>query len=636
MRRKSLLFWLAALAGLLGLLWSFPGITAANAAVGDTTRVSVASDGTQADWASYSPAVSADGRYVAFASGATNLVANDTNNAHDIFVYDRTDHRITRVSISSGGAQASGSRVDLSRNPAISADGRYVVFESDATNLVNNDTNNTTDIFLHDRVTGETVRVSVASDGSQANGASYNPAISADGRYIVFESEASNLVSGDTNGKRDIFIHDMNTGETKRVSVASDGTQANDDSLYPAISANGRLVAFASYASNLVAGDTNGVEDIFVHDLRTGKTVRVSVASDGTQANDTSFFAPSLSADGRYVAFYSEASNLVSNDTNNKSDIFVHDLMTGTTERISVASDGSQANGSSTSPSISADGRYVAFDSDAPNLANRDTNNASDIFVHDRFTGETERVSVDSNGAQADSDSYTPALAAANPSIVAFQSYATNLVTGDTNNSSDIFVHEWQLPTANPPTNVFSDVADTHWAVNYINRLYRANITTGCATNPLQYCPGSPVTRAQMAVFLLKSMNYPIGFTPPNVQPTFPDTAGHWAEDWIEALKDAGITSGYPDGTYQPNRGVTRAEMAVFLLRAEHGANYNPPAVAHSRFSDVPDSHWAKDWIEQLAKEGITSGYPDGTYRPNNIVTRAEMAVFLVKIFGLP
>ena len=182
----------------------------------------------------------------------------------------------------------------------------------------------------------------------------------------------------------------------------------------------------------------------------------------------------------------------------------------------------------------------------------------------------------------------------------------------------------------------FSDVSRSHWSWPYVERLYAAGITGGCATNPLRYCPDAPVTRGQMAVFLEKGLHYPDSYTPPDREPTFPDTAGHWAEDWIEALKADGLTSGYPDGTYRPDRSVTRAEMAVFLLKAKHGANYQPPAVDHSRFSDVGDGYWAKAWIEELAAEGITAGYPDGTYRPDNAVTRAEMSVFLVKTFDLP
>ena len=182
----------------------------------------------------------------------------------------------------------------------------------------------------------------------------------------------------------------------------------------------------------------------------------------------------------------------------------------------------------------------------------------------------------------------------------------------------------------------FADVPPYNWAWSYVEQLFADGITGGCATEPLRYCPQNGVTRAQMAVFLLKGMHYPDAYAPPDVEPTFPDTAGHWAEDWIEALKAAGITSGFPDGTYRPNAVVTRAQMAIFLLKAIHGADYQPPAVEHSRFNDVPDDHWAKNWIDELAKENITSGYPDGGYHPDQAVTRAEMAVFLIKAFDLP
>ena len=191
---------------------------------------------------------------------------------------------------------------------------------------------------------GDTTRVSVASDGAQGNRYSYDPSISADGRYVAFYSYASNLVSGDTNGVYDVFVHDRQSGQTTRVSVASDGAQGNNGSYYdPSISADGRYVAFDSSASNLVSGDTNGARDVFVHDRQGGGTTRVSVASDGAQGG-TGSWNPSISADGRYVAFYSGASNLVSGDTNGTDDVFVHDGQTGQTTRISVASDGSQGN----------------------------------------------------------------------------------------------------------------------------------------------------------------------------------------------------------------------------------------------------------------------------------------------------
>ncbi|MCP4285676.1 MAG: hypothetical protein GY792_14665, partial [Gammaproteobacteria bacterium] len=229
---------------------------------------------------------------------------------------------------------------------------------------------------------GTTTRVSVASDGTEGNDVSSAPSISVDGRYVAFHSETSNLVSGDTNECADIFLHDTQTGQTTRVSVASDGTEGNDNLSNPSISANGRYVAFWSQASNLVSGDTNNEYDVFVHDTQTGQTTRVSVASGGAQGDDLSSGA-SISADGRYVAFQSYASNLVSGDNNGTSDVFVHDTQTGQTIRVSVASDGMEGNDGSGDISISASGRYLAFASEASNLVSGD-NGKIDIFRHDR------------------------------------------------------------------------------------------------------------------------------------------------------------------------------------------------------------------------------------------------------------
>jgi Tol biopolymer transport system component len=348
---------------------------------GTTGRVSVDSAGAQENSSSYQSDISADGRYVAFMSFASNLVAGDTNGFYDIFVHDRVTGTTERVSVDSAGAQGNGQ----SLNPSISADGRYVAFHSDAINLVPGDTNPAGDIFVHDRVTGATERVSVDSAAAQGNGGSYAPSISADGRYVAFNSLASNLVPGDTNGAPDVFVHDRATGKTKRVSVGSAGAQGNDWSYAPSISGDGRYVAFDSSASNLVPGDTNGSDDVFVHDRLTGTTERVSVDSAGVEGHSYSD-SPSISADGRYVAFNSDAITLVLGDTNGVLDVFVHDRVTGATERVSVDSAGAQGNGGSYAPSISAHGRYVAFLSTASNLVSGDTNNNDDVFVHDRST----------------------------------------------------------------------------------------------------------------------------------------------------------------------------------------------------------------------------------------------------------
>jgi archaellum component FlaF (FlaF/FlaG flagellin family) len=354
---------------------------------GQTTRVSVSSTGQQANARSEFGSISADGRYVTFTSGASNLVPGDTNRWSDVFVHDRQTGQTTRVSVSSTGQQAN----DESRLPEISADGRYIAFQSRASNLVPGDTNGWSDVFVHDRQTGQTTRVSVSSTGQQADWSSENPAISADGRYVTFQSGASNLVPGDTNYSGDVFVHDRQTGQTTRVSISTTGQQANDWSEFGSISADGRYVTFTSFASNLVPGDTNDIWDVFAHDRQTGQTTRVSVSSTGQQANNLSG-AGSISDNGRYVTFSSEASNLVPGDTQmcfigswiNCRDVFVHDRLTGQTTRVSISSTGQQGNSWSGGSWISADGRYVTFTSFASNLVPGDTNDTWDVFVHDR------------------------------------------------------------------------------------------------------------------------------------------------------------------------------------------------------------------------------------------------------------
>ena len=345
----------------------------------------------------------------------------------------------TRVSVDSSGAQANGG----SRRTAISDDGQFVVFGSDATNLVSDDTNGVGDIFVHDRQTGQTTRVSVASDGSEANGGSASPAISGDGRFIAFYSDASNLVSNDTNGCADIFVHDNQTGETTRVSVDSSGAEENapppDDYGVVSISNDGRFVAFYSDASNLVSGDTNGETDIFVHDRQTGQTIRASVASDGSEANASSNH-PNLSGDGRYVTFASGATNLVAGDTNGKGDVFVRDLQTGTTTLVSVNSRGEQADGGGNSPDISGDGRYVVFLSASGNLDPRadDYRNTSLVYVHDRQVGQTTLASVYSDGGIMTVGLFDEPTISRDGRYVAFSFYDK----GDNNGIMNIWVRD--------------------------------------------------------------------------------------------------------------------------------------------------------------------------------------------------
>lgn len=404
---------------------------------GVITRVSVASDGTEANGYSERLEISGNGRFVVFTSLASNLVANDTNNAQDIFVHDRETGGTTRVSVATGGAEVAG----WSDFPAVSDDGRFVAFESSANTLVSGDTNNTTDVFVHDRQTGETARVSVATDGTESNRSNSAAAISGNGRFVTFYSWADNLVSGDTNGVGDIFRHDRDTGETTRVSLANGGGEANNYSDRSAMSSDGRFIAFTSLASNLVNDDTNNTQDVFVRDEQTGTVSRVSVSGSGAQGNAQSVLT-GMSNNGRFVTFFSEASNLVAGDTNGISDVFIHNLQTGGTARVSVASSGAEANGSSFQGSVSENGRFVAFSSNASNLVAGDTLQ-QDVFVRDRETKETRLVSLGDYGVQGNEGSYSGRMSD-DGRYVAYVSLASNLVAGDNNGLSDIFVYDAQ------------------------------------------------------------------------------------------------------------------------------------------------------------------------------------------------
>ena len=428
-----------------------------------TARLSLSTNGTEGNAPSIDAALSADGRFVAFTSSASNLVAGDTNLVEDIFVREIATGLTERVSLSSAGLQSNG----FSNLPALSTDGRFIAFRSDATNLVAGDTNGTNDIFVRDRQLGTTERVSLSSSGAQSNGGSAGPSISADGRYVSFGSVATNLVAGDTNATTDVFVRDRLAGLTWRASVDSSGGQGNGSSAVSSISATGRFVAFHSGASNLVPGDANGVFDCFVHDNLSGATEIVSVDSNGLQGNFESTL-PRISADGRWVVFTSEAKFLVPGDQNGVRDVFVHDRASGQTLRASVDSLGTEALDASDRPAISPGGRFVAFESRAANLVGNDGNGLADIFVHDLVTGSTLRASVDTFGTEANALSAGIPCFSADGARLVFQSQASNLVASDTNGSDDVFLREQDLtnfeslcepgvagvmacPCANPP-----------------------------------------------------------------------------------------------------------------------------------------------------------------------------------------
>lgn len=338
------------------------------------------------------PVLSADGRVIAFYAWATTLVENDTNAVQDAFVYDDATKRLQRVSLSSDGTQANDRSGDAasSARPALSEDGALIAFHSRATNLVADDANGTADVFVHDRTTGITDRISLGSDGTEADGDAANPALSADGRMVVFQSTATNLdpALSSPPGISQIYAHDRATGRTWLLSRGLDGAPGNGDSRAAALSGDGQWVAFVSDATNLAPGDTNQAADIFLHSLTTGSTIRVSVASAGAQANRASDL-PTLSPDGRYVVFVSAATNLVSGDGNQADDLFLYDRSAQHTSRVSVGVaapwTGIQGNGPSQGPAaLSADGQTVAFISAASNWLSEKTPSAAAAFLHIR------------------------------------------------------------------------------------------------------------------------------------------------------------------------------------------------------------------------------------------------------------
>jgi Tol biopolymer transport system component len=332
----------------------------------------------EANGRSIRPSISADGTVIVFHSPAGDLVANDTNLVDDVFVYDRTTGGITCASVDLLGVPAGGSW------PAISADGTAVAFSSSSTSLAGGGTNGQVHVFVRDRLAGTTELVSADSVGTQGNGISTYPAITAAGRYVTFYSEADNLIAGGTTRVGNIFRRDRNTGTTILVSRSTGGVEGNARCDNSAISGDGRIVVFESFASNLVSVDTNGAADVFVHDCVTGSTILVSESNlrpgdsgDGLSDN------PWISESGRYVVFHSLATDLVPADLNGFADIFIRDLVRGVTERASLGCGGTEPNGDSDVPRISPDGRWITFESRATNLVSHDSNGFSDVFVRD-------------------------------------------------------------------------------------------------------------------------------------------------------------------------------------------------------------------------------------------------------------
>lgn len=450
--------------------------------------------GVQGNEDSASSAVSYNGRWVAFRSEATNLVPNDTNNAADIFLRDLLTCDTTRISVSSSGTQAN----DSSAHPSMSLDGRFVVFHSKASNLAPNDSNHTEDVFLHDISTGQTTLISRAmvisgSPAVSANSHSWQPVISANGRWIAFASQANNLIAGDDNTTFDVFLYDRFTDQLMLVSRTPTGAVGDGESGAPSISGDGHYVAFASGSRNLVVGDTTGHADIYLFDRITLTVMRVSQGISSEEPNGLST-DPAISHDGRFIAYSSTADNIGGGDTEgcspypSCSDIFLYDREAGTTTLVSMTVSAVPTDGHSRNPSISGDGRFVIFDSDSAQLALGDTSwcrrtdlpplmtntpappnggstltptptlcptcatptphyqadsvSCPDIFLYDLQSGTVQLISA-VLGVFGDERSIDPVISS-DGRVLVFDSRASNLVSPDLNNHRDI------LALANP------------------------------------------------------------------------------------------------------------------------------------------------------------------------------------------
>jgi Tol biopolymer transport system component len=400
--------------------------------------------------------VGANGDVVAYSTALRNFVPTFPSLLRTVYLRDRTKSgAAANVAVVRplGGAQPDGDSLALGVSPDPTTS--YVLYRSAASNLVAGDTLGHEDVFLFNRVTAATERVSVGTGGVQGNGPATAGAMSGNTtngnpRYVVFVSAASNLVAGDTNGATDVFLRDRTLGTTVLVSKSVAGTAANGDSFQPVVSDDGRFVAFTSGASNVVAGDSNGSLDVFVRDMVAGTTERVSVGFDGEGIGASTW--PQISADGRFVAFDSAVDELVPDDDNISYDVFVRDRVNGSTERVSVGPNGEQGDWNSESPSMSRDGRYIAFDTDAEEFDPDDGNISIDVYVRDRLARTTERASEKGNGFEAFGDS-SGASISPEGRFVGFDTDSGEFFENtDLNDDYDIYLKDMAAPFFNNPT----------------------------------------------------------------------------------------------------------------------------------------------------------------------------------------
>ncbi len=431
------------------------------------TLISVTPRGFAGNNASQGPAVSANGQFVAFWSLASDLLpppAVDLNGFRDVYVRDTTIGLTQLISVSVTGGAGNGNSPNIISSPAISAEGRFVAFSSAATNLVDDDPNGSIeDIFVRDRELNVTERISVAPDGGGANGPSSSPSISYDGRFVAFQSNATNLIDGQTPTKTNVYVFDRDSGEMRRVSVAFDGGETDNDSTRPSISGNGLVVGFQSQATNLLASPLLGPQQVYVRILDPGTTELVS-ANNGGQFGNRSSFGAACNEDGSVIAFKSEASNLTASDTNGSvPDVFVRvrDGENSHTELVSLSNEGRQSNDISEFPGIDGTGNFVAFPNFDDFFDPNDGNRQSDIFVRDRANEKIARISLEIDNFSDGGTSIEPPGVSPEGQWIGFSDASSRLAPSDMNGTFDVFLACNPLKPPCPPLPPTATPTDT-------------------------------------------------------------------------------------------------------------------------------------------------------------------------------
>jgi len=548
----------------------------AHAAAGNVTLASTADDGTKSNGGTLSVTLSADGTHVAFSTTATNLAEGDTDNFEDVYVKDLATGELRQASTNEGTKDS----YLLGEPPSLSTDGTRVAFATTATNPSEGDTDSRPDVYVRDLSTGEVILASAADDGTKSNSFSDAPSLSADGNRVAFSSYASNLDPAAEDGRRQVYVKDLTSGNVILVSASDDGSAGNGHSLEPSLSADGTRVAFSSKADNLDPADSDPYPDVYVKDLTTGDLTLVSTfhAREWRQTSED----PSVSADGRHVAFSSYARNVREGDPDHRSDIYVKDLGAGGLVLASTADDAVKGDFHSLEPSLSVDGSRVAFSSGATNLGEGDHDADYDIYVKDLTNGGLSLASTADDATTSNGISLSPSLSP-DGATVGFISTATNLDAADTDELPDAYVKDVgdMGQGAAPPT------CRNRQATVYVSRGY----VVGGPDAGQRYTGLLPGTRRPDVMLGTRKIDFIGGQHGDDL------VCGERGSDRLEGAQDDDrVFGGY-------GRDYIRGRDGRDLLRGEGGRDQLTGGPDADRFVGGPGRDLAKDYD---AEEGDT------------------------------